>query len=608
MSATLPNTSVCLQQRMQSCPTPFDLLACSAAQHPHHPALEYLCADGMEAGATLDYAALLSEVRAVAQALAARDIQSHDCVAILLPFVPQAVTALIAATCLAVAFPVNLLLSAEALRSQLALSGCRVVISMGPHPALDVWERLQMALDGMRNPPEVIAVSVGGGSGSGTAHPWDELLAPSTAALPANDPERVGLLIHTGGTTGLPKLARLSLGNMASASLMAASGLGLGTSERLLSGLPLFHVGGTIDALLATLSTGATLVFPSLLGMRSRKVIDDIWKIVDAQRITLLAGVPTTLAAIAETSTEGADLHELRALMTGGSPLPQELFLRLQAKTGKPVCQLYGMTESSGIATAQRTDGRPVSHSAGKPVPNIEICLGSPDSGFHPGARGEILVRGPNVFKGYLTAEGVIGDPNGGWLHSGDLGEVTAAGELRVVGRAKDVIIRSGHNIDPQMIEDAALAHPDVLQAAAVGMPDDYAGEVPVLYLVPRAGVVLTLDELTTFIAARIAEPPARPRHVFMLDELPLTPFAKVARFRLRQLAVEYRANEIIAGLVPGIGVSCDDPAGKEIRLDGGSSLAPQRLEEIDRALARFDLRIKACDKGCAGGDKPTER
>ncbi len=606
MSTTLPNTSVCLQQRMQSCPTPFDLLACSAAQHPHHPALEYLCVDGMGAGATLDYAALLAEVRAVAQALAARGIQRHDCVAILLPFVPQAVTALIAATCLAVAFPVNLLLSAEALRSQLALSGCRAVISMGPHPALDVWERLQMALDGMRNPPEVIAVSVGGGSG--TAQPWDELLAPSTAALPANNPERVGLLIHTGGTTGLPKLARLSLRNMASASLMAASGLGLGTSERLLSGLPLFHVGGAIDALLATLSTGATLVFPSLLGMRSRKVIDDIWKIVDAQRITLLAGVPTTLAAIAETSTEGADLHELRALMTGGSPLPQELFLRLQEKTGKPVCQLYGMTESSGIATAQRTDGRPVSHSTGKPVPNVEICLGSPDSGFHPGARGEILVRGPNVFKGYLTAEGIMGDPNGSWLYSGDLGEVTAAGELRVVGRAKDVIIRSGHNIDPQMIEDAALAHPGVLQAAAVGMPDDYAGEVPVLYLVPRAEAALALDELMTFIAARIAEPPARPRHVFMLDELPLTPFAKVARFRLRQLAVEYRANEIIAGLAAGIGVSCDDPAAKEIQLYGGSSIAPQRLEEIGRALARFDLRIKACDKGCAGGDEPRER
>lgn len=173
-----------------------------------------------------------------------------------------------------------------------------------------------------------------------------------------------------------------------------------------------------------------------------------------------------------------------------------------------------------------------------------------------------------------------------------------------MVGRAKDVIIRSGHNIDPQMIEDAALAHPGVLQAAAIGMPDDYAGEVPVLYVVPRTAVGLTLDELTTFIDARIAEPPARPRHVFMLDELPLTPFAKVAKFRLRQLAVEYRANQIIAGLVAGIGVICDDPAAKEIQLDGDSNIAPQRLEEIGRALARLDLRIK----GCAGGDEPRER
>ena len=175
----------------------------------------------------------------------------------------------------------------------------------------------------------------------------------------------------------------------------------------------------------------------------------------------------------------------------------------------------------------------------------------------------------------YLTAEGVKNDPNGGWFQSGDLGEVTEDGELRVVGRSKDVIIRSGHNIDPQMIEDVALEHPDVSQSAAVGMPDDYAGEVPVLYVVTRPEATVSVGELANFISARIAEPPARPKLVFLLDELPLTPFAKVARFRLRQLAVEHRANELVTGLLDGVWVTCTDPAAKKVHIADSTVIWP---------------------------------
>ncbi len=590
MSATVLNNSSCIQHRMESTATPLDLLTHSAARTPSHPALEYLCVDGMGEPEVLSYEQLLGEVKNVVRALSAHGIQAHESVAIMLPFVPQAVSALIAASTVAVAFPVNLLLSAEALRNQLVLSGCRVVITMGPHPDLDVRARLQVAIDAMTDAPLVVEIPVE--AGSSEAMSWDEFLGHSDGLLPNSDADHVGMLIHTGGTTGLPKLARLTRRNVASASIMAASGLGIGARERLLTGLPLFHVGGAIDALFAALSVGGTVVFPSMFGMRSRRAIQEVWSIIEREKITLLAGVPTTLAAIVETPVDGAKLDGLRAVMTGGSPLARDLFLRLQAKIEKPVCQLYGMTESSGIATAQLTSGQPVSHTTGKPVPGVDICLGSIDGGFHPGAKGEILVRGPNVFRGYLTAEGVKGDPNGGWFQSGDLGEVTEDGELRVVGRSKDVIIRSGHNIDPQMIEDVAMEHPDVIQSAAVGMPDDYAGEVPVLYVVTCPGATVSVGELAKFINARIAEPPARPKHVFLLDELPLTPFAKIARFRLRQLAVEHRANELVIGLLSGALVTCTDPAAKKIQIKSDAAITQGQLDEIEKALAKLDLQL----------------
>src|SRR5690606_3303267 len=135
------------------------------------------------------------------------------------------------------------------------------------------------------------------------------------------------------------------------------------------------------------------------------------------------------------------------------------------------------------------------------------------------------------------TVHGTQGVPVDGWVGSGDLGEVTESGDIRLVGRTKDVIIRSGHNIDPQLIEEVAVQHPDVVQAAAIAMPDGYAGELPILFVTLAAGADSSPAALSEFVNARIAEPPARPRQVIVLDELPLTPIGKVARYQLRQQA-----------------------------------------------------------------------
>lgn len=584
-------TSTCLRRRMELMPTPFELLADTARQLPQQTALEFLPNDLDGAPLKISYQQLLQDVQSVAAALKATGIREDESVAILLPFVPQAVSALIAASAVAVAFPVNLLLSAQAIRSQLTLARCRVVVTLGPHPALDVHARVMQAVESMDSAPIVVEVPVAGHVQGGV--PWDGFIDSGSAFEPAGSPDRVGALVHTGGTTGHPKLARLSLRNMAVAALMASAGLGINSSERLLTGLPLFHVGGAIDALLAALAVGATVVFPTALGMRNPAVIQRIWEVIARHRITLLGVVPTSLAAIRESPLGVSDLSQFRAIMTGGSSLPEDLSLQMQARVGKPIYQLYGMTESSGIATAQLIDGQRAAHAAGTPVPGVEVSLGEPGADYCPGAKGEILIRGPNIFQGYLTAQGVIDDPQGGWFSSGDLGAVAANGELRIVGRSKDVIIRSGHNIDPQVIEDVAHQHLCVAQAAAVAMPDEYAGEVPVLFVVARTGMAVWPAELSSFVTQHIAEPPARPKHIFVLDELPLTPFGKVARFRLRQLAVEHRVKELLAEVFDAASVTCSDPMAKRVGIASEKRLTAAQRKDIERMLKRFDLQVE---------------
>lgn len=588
MSIAASNSS-CIQHRMESTTSPFDLLARTAQQSPNRTALEFLPGDLEGAPFEVSYQQLLQDVQRIAAALKATGIRENESVAILLPFVPQAVFVLIAASAVAVAFPVNLLLSAEALCAQLSIARCRVVVTLGPHPALDVHARVLRAVESMTVAPTVVEVPL-----AGPTHGWGAFLGASTSVFePQVDPGRVGALVHTGGTTGHPKLARLSLRNMAVAALMASAGLGIESSDRLLTGLPLFHVGGAIDGLMAALSVGATVVFPTPLGMRNPAVVQRIWEIIARYGITVLGVVPTSLAAIRDIPPGTADLAGLRAIMTGGSSLSEDLSLHMQVLTGKPVYQLYGMTESSGIATAQPTTGRRAAHAAGVPVPEVEISLGQAGAEYRPGAKGEILIRGPNVFQGYLTAQGVIDDPQGGWLSSGDLGEVTANGELRIVGRSKDVIIRSGHNIDPQLIEDVAHWHASVAHAAAVAMPDDYAGEVPVLFVVARSTAGFCLSELSGFVAQQIAEPPARPKGIFLLDELPLTPFGKVARYRLRQLAVEHKVTELLADILGSPSVTCHDPAAKRVEIGSKEHLTDSQIEDIVRILRRFDLELE---------------
>lgn len=586
MGQVVPMDKVLLSQRLQAESTPLALLRAAAERRPEHPVVEYLPDGKGSKPLVVSYGKLLVEVEQMMRALRAAGVGESDGVAILLPIIPQAISSLIAAAAVGVAFPINLLLSAEAMAAQMRLAKVRVIITMGPHPALDVRARVAETVKLLDKAPLVVDVPVSESPSDGM--PWQEFLASGQgdAAVAAKAAEQVAALVHTGGSMGEPKLAQLSQKNLAAGGLMAAAGFGYRNDDRLLTGLPMFHVGGIVDVAFAAIAAGATVMYPTALGVRNPEVVQRFWKIVDETQATIVGGVPTMLAAFVSSPREGTHLEALRGFVTGGSPLPVELGRRVEQVSGRPVYQLYGMTETAGIATNQFIDGQFHAPCGGKPVPLQEISIGEPGRPLEVGQTGEIFARGPNVFLGYRTVHGTQSEPVDGWVGSGDLGEVTENGEIRLVGRTKDVIIRSGHNIDPQLIEEIAVQHPDVVQAAAIAMPDEYAGELPVLFVALAEGAQADADEIAEFVSARIAEPPARPRQVLILEELPLTPIGKIARYQLRQQAAIRSVKQALADVAGLKDVQCTDQEAQKIVLvwgEGATSADRERASDLIR-------------------------
>lgn len=567
-------------RRLQAAPTPLALLQETAGARPNHPALVFLRDANDLHPQTVSYAALLQEVEAAANAFRALGVAAADGVALLLPAMPEGVVAFIAATTCGVAFPINPLLSSEALAAQLSLARARVAVVLGAHPAFNSYLRIAEAT--VHGPALAAIVEVPYGNSAVCGLSWQDFISrtqPEKAAAVA--PDRVAALFHTGGSTGAPKLAELSQRNLAAGALMSAAAMAVRAEDRILTGLPLFHVGGAIDMVLGALAVGATLILPTVLGARDPQVMRRIWSLVDETQASVLCLVPTSLATAAGVSRDAAHLRSLRVVATGGSPCAAQLVQRIESVSGRPVAQVYGMTEASGIIAAQPFDGVFRAPAVGYAAPLVRLRIGLTGEGRGPLPHGEVQLQGPNLFVGYRTHNASTSSV-AEWLASGDLGETGPDGQLRLLGRMKDVIIRSGHNIDPLLIEETALAHPDVSLAAAVPIPDAYAGELPALYVTLQRDAASTAQDIARFIAERIAEPAARPARVLVLPELPLTPFGKVARYRLRQEAALLITREVLANL-PIKSVSCTDPVAKRIEVAWQPHAS---TEERDRAVA----------------------
>ena len=279
-------------------------------------------------------------------------------------------------------------------------------------------------------------------------------------------------------------------------------------------------------------------------GISRHELFANFWKVVERYRISFMSGVPTIYAVLAEHPVD-ADISSLRFALVGASPLPQSVREKFESATGVPLMEGYGLTEAT-CASARSFVDHPVPGSVGQRLPyqqvkTIEVNADGAWVDLPTGEAGVLAIGGPTVFPGYVVDRGPdgpvldgLGKLREGWLDTGDLARVDDDGFVHLVGRAKDLIIRGGHNIDPAVIENALLAHPAVTAAQAVGRPDDHAGEVPVAFVTLTPGANATPEELRAWASDRVPEQAAAPKAVTVLETLPVTPVGKPFKPALR--------------------------------------------------------------------------
>lgn len=524
--------------------TVLDLLQDSAARHSNRVAIRALAGTGPDDEARdVTYAEILKRTTQTANMLTAHGIGHGDTVTILLPSLAETFPALWGAEIGAIANPVNYFLNASQIAGIMKEAGSRALIAADPSLFPEIWpkvEEIRKAIPGLA----VFRVGGQGKTEAGifeyesetAAQPGDTLISPKKL-----ERDTVAALFHTGGTTGLPKLARHTHGALALAAWTNTLNFGLEPGAVMINPMPQFHVGGSIMGGLAPIAAGWTVVLPTPLGARNPNVVRDWWSLVERHQVAIAGAVPTTLAAVMNVPREDHDLSSLKIFLSGGSTVPVELIRRIESEIGVPVVEGYGMTEVHCYSTMNPAHGERRPGSVGLRLPYTEVRIAdvAPDGTIKgdsaPGTIGHVLMRGPQVTPGYLDKRhdkgAMLAD---GWLDSGDLGRLDKDGYLWLTGRSKDLIIRGGHNIDPIVIEEALVRHPAVETAAAVGLPDTYAGELPMAFVQLKPNASATPEELREWCRKEIPERAAVPVQVVPIAVMPLTGVGKIFKPALR--------------------------------------------------------------------------
>ncbi len=535
-------------------------LQIGAALDPAAPAIQFLAeADPAETPMVLSHREFIASVIRAANAFTASGVGPTDTVSLLLPLVPQSFYALYGAQAAGIANPINPFLEAGQIEGILRAARTRVLVTLGPAAGSDIWSKVAQIRERLPDLQTVLVVGTQPPAAPGLRD-FDRLLAEqrdddliSGRTIAADDR---AAYFHTGGTTGTPKLVAHTHRNHVYQAWAVNLMLPCPPGDPLLFGLPLFHVGGALTQGLASLSRGGSLVVVSAAGWRNPNAVRNVWRLVQRYRPTTLSGVPTVLAAALGVPIDGADVSSLKVASGGGSAIPVAIGSQLQSRLGVPVLEVYGMTETASVHTIAYRD-RPLRlGSAGHPIPYSRVRIVRIDAdGRYAGdcetdEIGVVAMSGPGVFSGYLDEahnRGAFIEP--GWVNSGDLGRLDAEGYLWITGRAKDLIIRGGHNIDPAVVEEALYRHPDVALAGVVGQPDAAVGEKPVAYVQLKAGATVSGDVLLEHVRERTNERAAVPVAVHVIESFPLTGVGKVFKPALRWDAARRVFEAILAPL-----------------------------------------------------------
>lgn len=566
----------------------YEIFRNAAAAFGDKTALTFLrTADPAHEPIRWSYAELLAGIHQTANMLHALGVGPQDAVAVLLPGCLEYHLALWGGEAAGIVQPLNPLLSDEKLVSLMTAGRAKVLIAYGSDEESGMWSKA-MRLRGqvptlttvLRVAPHDEPVGGAGDLPEGVADfnamcahvPADHLASGRDIA-----PGDIAAYFHTGGTTGAPKLARHSHGAQVFTAWASVKLQGLKSSDITINGYPLFHVAGVLPASLSALSAGVEVIIPTTQLMRNKQVLANYWRLVAKYRPTSLSAVPTVLAALANVPLAGADISSIKYCRTGAAVLAPELAARFERLFGLHVHESLGMTEMAGISTITPPGVIGPAGCVGFRLPYSQLRIVALDEHGNPserelpaGEQGMVLFKSPNLFSGFVdaadTARAFTAD---GWLATGDLGWLDGEERLNLSGRSKDLIIRSGHNIDPKTIEDALGAHPAVQLCAAVGAPDAYAGELPVAFATLVPGMTASEAELLAFTAARVDEAPAKPKSVVVIEHMPMTNVGKIYKPELRALAARRVAQALVGEACDALGL----PVRPEVQADGESAL-----------------------------------
>jgi acyl-CoA synthetase (AMP-forming)/AMP-acid ligase II len=486
-----------------------------ARMAPHAP---YVIAP--ETGATLTYGQLQRDSIQLATFLSQRGIRHGDKIALMLHNSYQTARLLIGVMYggFTVA-PLNLLAQVSQLAYVLEHSDSKLVFT-----SEELAPRVRDALQSVSRNIDVVIIDPDATS---------IVDAPIETALPPVGDDDDALLMYTSGTTGKPKGCVLSQKSVCAGGEFTSSAHQLGTHDRVLCAMPLYHINGQIVTTVAPLVHGGSVVMPHRFGA------SNYWELVVKHNCTWINVVPTIIAYLlngADPRAHGLDISRVKFCRSASAPLPPEQHRAFEARFGIGIIETFGMTETNAPCftnpydPAQRKIGSP-GQAYGNQAKVIDPQTGDD---LPPNVAGELMIRGDNVMKGYYKDPENTSKTLGpdGWMHTGDVGYLDEDGFVFVTGRIKELIIKGGENIAPREIDEALLKHPAVLEAAAVGIPDANYGQEIMACVVLKPGVRCTLDELNSFSLNELGKYKA-PKIIKFVDELPKGPSGKVQRLKL---------------------------------------------------------------------------
>lgn len=585
-------------QALKSLPnSTYELLQTSAKKYGSRPALSLMLqASSPYKLQTFSYKQLLQKTTQTANLFHSLGANENSVIGLIMPNLAQTHFSIWGGEATGVVMPVNPLLEPDAIASLLNEANVSILVTLAPFPKVDLWQKVADVLPQVASLEHVVLVNlahqVGGIKGQIAkllqkrhvkklygkkglsavvpSHIKVHDFSKSTKKQPAHSltskrifqENDLASYFCTGGTTGLPKIAMRSHQNELANVLQIKAMFGektISKEKTVLTGLPLFHVNAVLATGLYPFMQGAHVILATPQGFRGDGVIPNFWEIVAKHKVNFFAAVPTVYSALLNYPTKGHNIKSLEFGICGAAPMPVQVFKDFEKVSGIKILEGYGLTEGACVSSVNPPLGERKIGSIGMrlPMQQMKVVALNTDgtNTFTECAaheKGLIALSGENVFQGYkISAQNngiwLTDDAGNQWLNTGDIGYQDADGYFFLTGRKKEMIIRGGHNIDPKSIEEVMYTHDAVAFAAAIGKPDAYAGELPVLYVELKPEAQVSEAEIMVFAKENITERAAVPKEVHIIDTMPLTAVGKVFKPELKKQEIISSFNAALA-------------------------------------------------------------